>query len=556
MKRKESNAFPNPLNADSVVVRKQISDARACVIELSENLDPAVQILTGEGTPLEVDRYYKGTLIFNRRIQQNPLIIVYCETDEDVSITYKTAIKYSIPIRVRAGGHDHEGECSGTNTIVIDVSKLNKLVLNPKTKIAKIGPGNRFMNLTTPLADKDVMIPHGTCATVGIAGFILGGGWGPWTRKKGMCCEYLMGATIMLGDGELYDVDVEKDGTVPDLLWALRGGGGMSYGIVTEFRIQTFDLPKKLLKFSLTWNPYDSSNQDVPTQIYSTYKVLSDWEAVINSDSTSQLIGTNLKINGQPEPEHPYDVDICHNCTMYGYWEGTKSELRQFVADHFPNGDPTLTIDKKEGGEDGDDSYGANLMGAWDRESIVDVIANMGLPQGAPLPPDLDNPAPHKITSRLVNATGLDDIGKEQLIASLTSAMIMPGNRELGLFQYVTLGAISGDFYRTHPTTDSAFPYNDKQYTIQYQTWWNEQIHDAEMLQNNYVYDRTNRALDWMDECRNGEIKNTSGAFISFKDSSVSTRTYFDASYNKLVEIKHKYSLDPYNHLRTRKTII
>ncbi|MCO6427920.1 BBE domain-containing protein [Nitrosomonas communis] len=70
------------------------------------------------------------------------------------------------------------------------------------------------------------------------------------------------------------------------------------------------------------------------------------------------------------------------------------------------------------------------------------------------------------------------------------------------------------------------------------------------------MYTRLNRALDWMDICRDYDIPNTSGAFISFKDSSVPTRTYFDKSYNELVKIKQTRVKDPYNHFSSRKTII
>ncbi|MFT5777702.1 MAG: hypothetical protein ACI837_000650 [Crocinitomicaceae bacterium] len=541
----------------SEVIRKQIADAHKCVRKLSEALAPSVQILIGSGTPRDVDRYYKASLIFNRRIQQNPLIIVYCESTEDVQITYKIATKYSMPIRVRAGGHDHEGECSGTNTILIDVSKIAQVTLDPKTKIAQIGPGNRFITLTTALANENVMIPHGTCATVGIAGFTLGGGWGPWTRKEGMCCEHLVGATIMLGNGKVIDVDVDKNGDVPPLLWALRGGGGMSYGIVTEFRIQTFKLPSELIRFNLEWNPYAPEDPDVPTAIYPTVTVLNDWEEVIEATDTSKLIGTNLKISGQPLPEEKYDpMTISHNCIMYGYWEGNETDLWAFVRRHFSKGSPVLTIDPTEGGVDPKHAYGENLMGSWDRESLHDVFETMGVKTGSPLPPDFDLPAPHKITSRFVNRVGLKDKGDAQLINSLTSSMILKGNRQRGLFQYVTLGAISGDYYRKYPDGDSAFPYKDKQYTIQYQTWWNEKLKRLVKGQNNTVYKRTNRALDWMEESRDCVIQNTSGAFISFKDSSIPTRTYFDKSYDRLVEIKKAYSKDKYNHLRTRKTII
>ena len=169
----------------------------------------------------------------------------------------------------------------------------------------------------------------------------------------------------------------------------------------------------------------------------------------------------------------------------------------------------------------------------------------MGRKHGEPLPPDYDAPAPHKITSRLVENQGLGPIdgvpGYREFLQSLTSPLIEKGNRELGLFSYLTLGAISGSFYANQENLtnkNSAFPFKDRQYTIQYQTWWNESLTHKEEGENNPVYKRTNRALDWMQTCRDNFIPNTSGAFISFKDSSIPTETYFGQNYEALKNIK------------------
>jgi len=127
------------------------------------------------------------------------------------------------------------------------------------------------------------------------------------------------------------------------------------------------------------------------------------------------------------------------------------------------------------------------------------------------------------------------------------------------LFSYVTLGAFSGAYYQDKKNTEqlnSAFPYKNKQYTIQYQTWWNEDLVKKEEGQDNKVYNNTNRALDWMEVARDFEIPNTSGSFISFKDNSIPTKTYFSDSYDELKRIKIKYSEDKFNHFRSRKTIL
>ncbi|GFD76075.1 hypothetical protein KUL113_54950 [Tenacibaculum sp. KUL113] len=519
-------------------------------------------------------------------MQFNPFVIVYCESPEDVQNTFKAAKNNKLPFKVRAGGHDHEGECTGTNIVLIDVSKMNypkhdneKVYIKniDGEKIAHIRPGIRFKDLTSKLADQDVMIPHGTCATVGIAGFTMGGGWGPWTRKYGMCCERLVGATILLGNGEFAELN-EKNGEIPDLLWALRGGGGMSYGIVTELRIKTFELPKILHRFNVVWNPYSDLNPDKVEENIPTLEVLKKWEEIIQPNNSPQLIGTNLKVSARSWDENtpiPYKT-IYLNCQFNGYWEGDEISLREFIKDNFKGvlavTDNMLTIEPATGADfEHKSNYGEHLMSSWDRESFNEIKLSMLPPEllmGTPLQPDLDLPAPHKITSRLVDKKGLGEEGHQKLIESLCSPLLNEHNRKNTITSYITLGAITGEFYKKHPETNSAFPYNDKQYTIQYQCWW--EALDANMdpaikkyieekiknFQDNTLYDYTNRALDWIEVCRDFDIPNTSGAFISFKDSSIPTKTYFAQNYNELIRIKEQYSKDPYNHFRTRKTII
>lgn len=558
----------------------------------SMNYDETTGKATSTGE--QIVRYNQATQIFNRRIQKEPLAIINCKSTEDVQLAYKTAIENNLPIKVRSGGHDHEGECTGTNVILIDLIGLDGLEIkewnteSDTINVAAIGPGRRFNKLTPELAKADRMIPHGTCATVAIPGFTMGGGWGPWTRSKGMCCEHLIGAEIILGDGSKEIIASERisrwwDGeevviekNKPGLLWALKGGGGMSYGIVTKLYIKTFELPRSLVKFELEWNTYNDA-QVLQGKI-PTLQILKRWEEIIDADNTGDLTGTNLKINGKPLEIIGYkdqaesipiyeDLNtdtVVHNCVMYGYWEGneghdeTKDRLEAFVKHQFTDFGLEPCI-KKIDGIGGLGSDYIPELGNWDRESFSNVklkeLANGE--ESLPYPPDLDDPAPHKITSRLVNSSGLGDEGHKALLTSLTSPLILEENRVDGLFTYVTLGAIVGDFYNTiGRVDDSAFPYKDKKYTIQYQTWWNLELEEKEQLQDNDVYNRKNRALDWIEVSRDFKIENTSGAFISFKDNSIPTKTYFAQNYERLKWVKAMYSKDPENHLRSRKTII
>lgn len=508
--------------------------------------------------------YRAESVIFNTRLSALPYLIALCENTEEVQRVYTAAKQYNLPVRVRAGGHDHAGECTGDNVVLIDVSRLKGFNYSEDTEEVRVGAGHRFYELTPELAKHDRMIAHGTCATVGLTGFIQGGGWGPWTRKYGMCCEHLVGATVILGSGDKVEVSESHN---EHILWALRGGGGMSYGLVTELVIKTFPLPEVIHRFELEWNcPKPASDCYLsPDPQHVTLDILKAWEQVIRSTHTSALLGTNLKINALPGTGDTDVFQLHHHCVMYGYWEGSQEALEAFIAAEFAGVPPgAIQIGPPEGSGTGDPNrkYNHALMGSWSRNSLADISRYLGQPgetgllSGTPFAPDYDAPAPHKITSKLVGPDGLSQAGYRALLQTLTSDLLGPDNEQLGLFSYVTLGAIVGDYYARGHHKPVAFPYQSCLYTIQYQVWWNETIEQKKELQDNGVYVDTNRAMDWIDRARATTIEGAYGAFISFKDPAIPTEVYFQQNYDKLVEIKQECIQDPYNHLRTRKTII
>ncbi len=545
--------------------------------------DQLLTLLPGGDTSMErFNNYQINALIFNTRLQFSPSVIVMCKHTDDVMHAYKEAIEHNLPIRVRSGGHDHEGECTGTDVVLLDLSGLKDFSIEKDKDgyVAHIGSGYRFYQLVPKLAKpEDKCIPpltiaHGTCATVGLAGYIQGGGWGPWTRAHGMCCESLVGATVILQNGSKVNVSETEHS---DILWALRGGGALSYGIVTEFRVKAFELPEEIHRFEIHWNNPTGDSTDLKT-----WDLLTQWENAINDPSTEQLVGTNLKINAIADKSVACEKDLEHPSTMYGYWRGTESELLSFGKKYFPTSTIVVT------GKDTKDSYSAALMSDWSRNTLAN-LATAGVKQGlvanadangTPFTPDFDAPAPHKITSKVVRESGLTEQGKRQLLRSLTSSLLFDENAPLGLFSYVTLGAIAGPFYADESSVGAlrrvAFPYSKAQYAIQYQTWWNTELKydgqgDSKILgQENPVYRFVNRALDWIEVSRDTSIEGAYGAFISFKDASIPTKTYFQESYEELIRIKEKYSgfevklpcsggkgvYINFNRLRTRKTII
>lgn len=494
------------------------------------------------------DAYDEACLVFNRRFHRKPLAIVKVKSTEQVKNAVEVAIEGEYLLRARSGGHDHEGESIANGAILIDFSEMKDISFNEDKTIAYLQPGLRFMDIIGELDENKISIPHGTCQTVSPTGFTMGGGWGPWTRRHGMCCEHLIGATIVLGDGTIKELSEDGNEEARSLLWALRGGGGFSYGIVTQLRIATFQQPEHTIKFNCVW-------RNTPA-----IKVLKRWEELIAPKNNYQLLGTNLKIMAIPTDEKDIE-DSVHECTFYGYYDGSnkelKADLRKWFADLMPDETNMPKI-----GEKLDNS----VFSSWDRVSKHNQDLLMDGNPPTLIPPDTDDPAPHRISSRLVQATpagqspGLGTEGRKNLIASLRSDLIDPEAEKLHLHTYVTLGAISGPYYDQYKEEDhklgSAFPYKDRPYTIQYQVWWNAEEGDIALGKQGHIYQYVNRALDWISEAQRKDFPQTKGSFISFKDASIPTAEYFQESYERLKEIKLKYSRDENNILRSRKTII
>ncbi len=539
------------------------------------------------------EAYQEARKSFNRKFDFRPKAIIYVENSEQVSVIVKFANlhKESVVLRVRSGGHDHEAESNGTDTLLIDFSKMKRVQQVPKPDkcageedklFIGIEPGARFKHIKSVLDAHNLGIPHGTCKTVGIAGFTLGGGWGPWTRQYGMACESLVGATVVLGNGDIIEVSIddEKDSAGGQLLWALRGGGGLSYGIVTEFRFKAFNLPAITYSFSLSLDFLENYFPKI-----TTLHILTLWEELVKSEHTQVLIGTNLKINAVSlEAGVAPDPNAKLSCLINGYIADEPDDFLEMVLDWIkmletiigakPHSKSDLKQIKKAVGDTA--SVKKWLKNSTDKLNI-DVNHKGWRFEGwdrtfHDLTLDADGPAPHKITSRLADC-GWNKQSREALICSLQSPLLDPlvckCDNRYGIHAYITIGAITGDFYRNYregkDDIGSSFPYKDRLFTLQYQAWWDEfldvdglmTLHPSEAVVHgieNRQY--INRTEDWIERCRNYDIPHTSGAFISFKDASVTTADYFSCSYEGLKEVKERYSQDSNLLLRTRKTII
>jgi FAD/FMN-containing dehydrogenase len=176
----------------------------------------------------------------------NPSAIAYCVNEADVRQCLKFARANGIPATPRSGGHSFMG-FSLTTGLVIDVSRLNGVSANGNT--VKLGGGALQIDLISGLAGTGLALPGGLFPTVGAGGFIQGGGIGWQTRYLGVASDTLSSARVVLADGSAVTASANQNA---DLFWALRGGGGGNFGVVTSYNLTAAAVPT-LSRFNLTW---------------------------------------------------------------------------------------------------------------------------------------------------------------------------------------------------------------------------------------------------------------------------------------------------------------
>ncbi len=193
--------------------------------------------------------YATAKQLFQPRFDSiHPLAVVECASVADVQHAIAFARSHAIRIAPRSGGHSYAGYSTG-HGMVIDVSRLSRISIDPSTGIATVGAGARLIDVYNALAATGRAMPGGTCPTVGIAGLTLGGGQGVVGRKFGLTCDAMTSLAVVVADGRVLHCDAHNNS---DLFWACRGGGGGNFGIATSFTFRTNPLTH-LVTFTLDW---------------------------------------------------------------------------------------------------------------------------------------------------------------------------------------------------------------------------------------------------------------------------------------------------------------
>jgi FAD/FMN-containing dehydrogenase len=195
--------------------------------------------VTGRVIGPDDDGYDAARTVFYGGIDRRPSAIVKVAGADDVARVVTLAREAALELAVRSGGHSMAGHGVSDGGLVIDLSRMKAIEIDPDSKTAWAQTGLTAGEYTIAAGAHGLATGFGDTASVGIGGITLGGGVGYLVRKHGLTIDDLLAAEIVTADGEVLSIDEDAH---PDMFWAIRGGGG-NFGVATRFRFRLHDLP-------------------------------------------------------------------------------------------------------------------------------------------------------------------------------------------------------------------------------------------------------------------------------------------------------------------------
>ena len=248
---------------------------QAC--ERSARAGPGIPALTLDGKQIELERraidelagqfsgrlllsdnadYDKARKIWNGMHDKRPALIAQCRSTEDVRHAVTFARERELLVAVRGGGHSWPGKSVCDRGLMIDLSPMNEVRVEPGPQRAFAGGGALLYMLDTRSLEHGLITTAGVVSHTGVGGLTLGGGFGRLNRKYGLTIDNLMSAEIVTADGKIRTVSKQQE---PDLFWGLRGGGG-NFGVVTRFEYQLHPFKRNVLSGTIAW-PIEQARQ-------------------------------------------------------------------------------------------------------------------------------------------------------------------------------------------------------------------------------------------------------------------------------------------------------
>lgn len=262
-------------------IQAQTSDRRETVIPGSDVIDLQKQ-LAGRLLRAEDPSYPSARRVWNGMIDRRPALIAQCASADDVSRSMTFAGQLDLLVAVRGGGHSISGKGTCDGGIMIDLSGLRSVTVDRTAKRARAEGGALEANIDAATAPHGLATTGGVVSHTGAAGLTLGGGFGRLCRRFGMACDNLVAAELATPDGSVLRV---TDDETPELMWALRGGGG-NFGVATVLEYELHAMSREIVGGDLIYAWRDA-------------RPVLEWYAE-RGDSLPDALNVNVFLRGEP----------------------------------------------------------------------------------------------------------------------------------------------------------------------------------------------------------------------------------------------------------------
>jgi hypothetical protein len=252
--------------------------------------------------------------VYNAMIDKRPALIARCADADDVAAVIRFAADRDLPLAIRGGGHNGAGLGTCDDGVVIDLSSLKEIEVDPQARTVRVGGGCTWGEVDRATNQHGLATPSGIISTTGVGGLTLGGGIGHLTRKCGLAIDNLLEADVVLASGERVRASADEH---PDLFWAIRGGGG-NFGVVTSFLFRLHDVDTVI--GGPTFWPAEAS-----AEVLSAYREFLP-------DAPRELNGFFAFAIVPPAPPFPEEIHLRNVCGVVWCYVGGEEEAAKAMA--------------------------------------------------------------------------------------------------------------------------------------------------------------------------------------------------------------------------------
>ena len=279
--------------------------------------------VAGPGDP----SYDMDRKIWNGSFDRHPAVIIRCAGLSDVIAGVNFGRASGLPVAVRSGGHSFPGFSMADGALVIDLSLMKGIRVDPEKRTVRVQAGALLGDLDKETQAFGLAVPSGIVTHTGVAGLTLGGGIGWIMRRHGLSIDQLLSVDLVTAEGELVQASADRNA---DLFWGVRGGGG-NFGIVTEFKFRCVPLGTHVLAGPVFWPMEQSPN---------VLRFYRDWVA----DAPDELMTIVVHRKAPPLPFVPQELHGKPVVSVICCWAGDVDAGQRFVRPLKEFGSPVLDL--------------------------------------------------------------------------------------------------------------------------------------------------------------------------------------------------------------------